>query len=110
MKVELTARHHGVHKLVREAEIPGEFSDYATPLPPDGPRRDEYAINEDALLAALPGEFLPVPAKRVLLAVTDEHGGTGQRGLSRFRDWAKYFDAYTLNLCQPETARSATRA
>ena len=28
-------------------------------------------------------------------------GGTGQSGLSRFRNWAKYFDAYTLNIMKP---------
>ena len=95
MKITLAHRHHGVHKNVSEAEIPGSFSDYATPKPGD---RDDYVIEEERLLAALPEGFLPVPPTRILLAVEDEIGGTGQRGLTHFRDWAKYFDAYCLNL------------
>jgi hypothetical protein len=97
MKVELSHRHYGIHKLVGEADIPGEFGDYATPKPHDV-RTDEWAIDEGKLLAALPDGFLPVPARRVLLGVGDQDGGTGQSGLSRFRDWAKYFDAYMLTL------------
>ena len=101
MKIELTVRHYGIHEPVRETEIPGEFSDYATPKP-DEVRRDEYTIDEDKLIAALPEGFLPAYSRRrVLLAVGDENGGTGQSGLTRFRDWAKYFDAYTLTLMQP---------
>jgi hypothetical protein len=103
MKIELTHRHYGIHKLVREAEIPGVFSDYATPKP-DEIRDGEYAIDEGKLLAALPEGFLPLPARRVLLAVGDEDGGTGQSGLSQFRDWAKYFDAYMLTLLADDAA------
>lgn len=95
MKISLAHRHHGVHHGVTTGEIPGGFSDYAIPKPGS---RDDYMINEDRLLAALPPDFLPVPAARVLLAVVDDTGGTGQRDLTRFRDWAKYFDAYCLNL------------
>lgn len=95
MKITLAHRHHGVHKNVNEVEIPGGFSDYATPKPGG---HDDYVIDEERLLAALPDGFLPVPPTRILLAVEDEIGGTGQRGLTHFRDWAKYFDAYCLNL------------
>jgi hypothetical protein len=101
VKILLDHRHYGVHTAVREAEIPGEFADYATLLPPPRLRPDEYAIDEDALLAALPDGFLPVRPSLVLLAVSDEDGGTGQSGLSVFRNWAKYFDAYTLNIMKP---------
>jgi hypothetical protein len=104
MKIELAKRHYGVHKPVKEAEIPGEFSDYATLMPMPRSRPDEFAIDEDKLLAALPDNFLPVAAKSVLLCVSDEGGGTGQTGLSRFRNWAKYFDAYCLNLMKPQEA------
>jgi hypothetical protein len=97
VKITLAHRHYGVHTQRKEAEIPGTLADYATP---NGPR-DDYSINEDKLLAALPDGFLPVPSNRVLLAVEDEIGGTGQRGLERFRNWAKYFDAYCLNLHKP---------
>jgi hypothetical protein len=98
MKVTLAHRHYGVHRNVAETEIPGSFSDYATPK--SGGDSDDYVINEARLLAALPDDFLPVPSARILLAVEDEIGGSGQRGLTQFRDWAKYFDAYCLNLIQ----------
>lgn len=103
MKITLAHRRYGVHSNVGEAEIPGVFSDYATPKP--GGDRDDFVIDEDRLLAALPDGFLPCPPARILLAVEDEIGWTGQRGLSRFQDWAKYFDAYCLNL--PKTAEVA---
>jgi hypothetical protein len=99
LRITLAHRHYGLHEQVAEALIPGEFSDYATPVPDT---HGDYVIDEDKLLAALPEGFLPVPAKRILLAVDDEIGGTGQRGLSHFKDWAKYFDAYCLNLVLPE--------
>jgi hypothetical protein len=95
VKVTLAHRHYGVHKNVAETEIPGVFSDYATPK---GSDPCDCVIDEDRLLSALPDGFLPVQPARILLAVEDEIGGTGQIGLSQFRDWAKYFDAYCLNL------------
>jgi hypothetical protein len=104
MKIELAHRHYGVHKFVSEAEIPGEFADYATPV--DG-KPDDYVIDEEKLLAALralPDGFLCASPKRTLLVVSDGLGGTGQRGLSQFRDWAKYFDAYVLSLVKAEPA------
>jgi hypothetical protein len=96
VKVTLAHRHYGVHTTRAETEIPGVFGDYATPKP--GADRDDFVIDEDKILAALPVGFLPVAPSRILLAVEDETGGTGQRGLARFRNWAKYFDAYCLNL------------
>lgn len=106
VKIELCHRHYGVHSLVSETEIPGEFGGYATPLPPGNPHRDEYAIDEDKLLAAIPDGFLPVAARSVLLMVGDEDGSTALSGLSRFRPWAKYFDAYSLTIKKPaEEAR-----
>lgn len=109
VKILLDHRHCGIHEPVSETEIAGEFSDYATLMPPPRIRTDEYAIDEDALLAALPEGFLPVPPRRVLLAVSDEDGGTGQSGLSKFRNWAKYFDAYTLNILKPAPDAEADR-
>lgn len=99
MKVTLAHRHYGVHTAVGEAEISGAFSDYATPKPGS---HDDYVIDEDRLLSALPDGFLPVPPARILLVVEDEIGGTGQIGLSRFLDWAMYFDAYCLNLVKED--------
>lgn len=98
MKITLAHRHFGVHKTVKETEVPGDFSDYATTVPDT---HGDYVIAEDKLIAALPDGWLPGPARHILLAVDEEWGGTGQRGLTRFRDWAKYFDAYCLNLEKP---------
>lgn len=94
MKVLLTHRHYGMHELVSEAAVPGEFSAYATATPGV---RDEWAVDEGKLLAALPGKFLPVPPRRILLGVSDgDGGGTAIDGITVFRPWAKYFDAYML--------------
>jgi len=109
VRIVLDHRHYGVHKDVSETEIAGEFADYATLMPPPRIRSDEYAIDEDALLAALPEGFLPAPPRHILLAVSDEDGGTGQSGLSQFRNWAKYFDAYTLNIYKPTPDAEAGR-
>lgn len=109
MKVKLAHRHYGIHTLVREAEIPGDLADYAT-LKPDDIRTDEWAIDEDKLIAALPEGFLPpgTPVRLILLSVGDDDGGAGQSGLSRFRNWAKYFDAYCLTLCKQGTGQCGT--
>lgn len=100
MKVTLSQRHHGRHVPFKEAEIPGQFIDYARNGEPEGGRFwDEcFAFEEDKLIAALPEGFLPVPPSAVLLTVGQDWGGTGQSQLTRFRPWAKYFDAYVLEL------------
>jgi hypothetical protein len=100
MKIILNSRHHGVHSHVRETEIPGQFIDYARNGNPEGRRPwDEcLAFDEDKLITALPDGFLPVPPDRILLTVGKEWGSTGQSQLTRFRPWAKYFDAYVVEL------------
>lgn len=99
MKVTLARRHHGVHEHVKEAEVPGDFAGYATPAGESG---GDYAVSEDKLIAALPAGFLPVPPGRVLLVVADGNSGTGQAGLTRFRNWAKYFDSWVLDIVKSE--------
>ena len=96
MNVRLTSRHYGVHNLRAETTVPGTFADYATPAEPGNADRDDWVIDEDRLLAALPADFLPVPVRRVLLGTEDENGGTAISGTKRFRRWAKYFDAYMI--------------
>jgi hypothetical protein len=107
MNVRLTVRHCGVHDLVDTAEVPGAFTDYATPAEPGNADGDEWVIDEGKLLAALPGGFLPVPVSKVLLGTETEDGGTAISGLKQFRRWAKYFDAYMLWLREPEAAAKA---
>lgn len=101
MKIQLTHRHYGIHTLRKEADIPGDLSDYATVKPCDGGPYDgrEYVIDEDKLAAALPERFLPVAPRRVLVGIDD----TAQVGLKVFHDWGKYFDAYMLWLRTPES-------
>lgn len=97
MKIELSRRRYGVHKLVKECDVPGEFSDYATPIyDREGDERGDFKIDEEKLLAVLPEKFLPVKPEHVLLLVGDEMSSTGQLGLTRFRNWSKYFDAYSV--------------
>src|SRR5690606_2188819 len=113
VKVILRHRHHGLHENVKEAVLPGTFGDYAVPKDEEFSTPDDWRIDEEKLIAALPEGFLPVPPYRILLAVEDEYGGTGQVGLSRFRNWAKYFDAYCLSLMkteEPEKESSAEAA
>lgn len=92
MKIELRKRHLGVHRHIWTIDVAGEFLDYAKPV--DGDNR--FAIDEARLLAAIPVGFLPVESKQILLSVGDGSHGTGQSGLSLFRNWAKYFDSYSL--------------
>jgi len=105
MKVRLHRRHHGVHDLVRETEVPGTFAEWATPGDP-GPGRDWTArirVDEERLVVALPEGFLPVPPSRVLVGVEDEDSGTALSQLTVFRPWGKYFDAYCLWLVMDGT-------
>jgi len=98
MMIELTQRHFGVHNLVADAEIPGAFSDYATvvPAPANAAWSNDWVVDEDKLIAALPDGFLPSEPGRVLLGVSEEDGGTAVGKCARFRSWAKYFDAHML--------------
>lgn len=101
MKVNLRRRHFGVHELLRDCELPGAFADYAAKKP-GGTGPDDCAVDEAKLLGGLPEGFLPISPRRILLTVEDADGGTGQTGLTAFRDWAKYFDAYVVSLVKDE--------
>jgi hypothetical protein len=106
MKVTLYRRHYGVHSRVRESEVAGSFAEWAIQTDPaPGPQwRESLRIREAELIAALPKGFLPVAPGLVLLTVGDATGGTGLVGLQVFRSWAKYFDAYALELTLDESA------
>lgn len=97
MKIVLMSRHYGVHTPVRSAFVEGEFSVYGEDDGCDG-----YKVDEAKLLSVLPEGFLPTTPDTVLLSVIDETGGTGLRGLTHFRNWSKYYDAYVLSLSLDE--------
>jgi hypothetical protein len=106
VKVNLRRRHYGIHEMVRDCDLPGVFADYAT-TKPGSTDPDDCAVDEAKLLGALPEGFLPLSPRRILLTVEDENGGTGQTGLTAFRDWAKYFDAYVVSLVKDEVVTEA---
>lgn len=89
MVVILFHRHHGYSSRIKEAVIPGDFTDYYKGLD---------NIEEKRLLDNLPASFLPTQPQNVLLTVGGETSSTGQRNLKYFRDYEKYFDAYSIEL------------
>lgn len=89
MFIKLSHRHYGVHSFIKELEIPCKFNDVYI---------GEDNINEKLLLEKIPDGWLPTDASKILLCVEDEKYSTGQRGLNKFRNWAKYFDAYVLDI------------
>ena len=89
MYIQLMHRHYGVHKPIKHIEIPCEFSDVYL---------GEDNINEELLLEHIPEGWLPTTPRLILLAVADKYGFTGQYGLEKFHSWAKYFDAYCLDI------------
>lgn len=89
MYIQLMHRHYGLHSPIKHIEIPCEFSEVY--LSNDN-------INEELLLESIPKDWLPTKVENILLAVADKYGSTGQCGLNKFRSWAKYFDAYCLEL------------
>lgn len=95
MKLVLNKRHYGVHSLVKEVEIEGTFRNYAKKI-----GDDDYQINEQKLIESIPKDFLPVDPKNILLTVGESWGSTGQIGLSIFKNWSKYFDCYSIELCK----------
>jgi hypothetical protein len=91
MYIQLSHRHYGVHKPIKHAEIDVDFNAIVL---------GDNHINESALIDAIPEEWLLSPIGLTLLTVADEHGSIGQSGLNHFLNWAKYFDAYVLELCK----------
>lgn len=89
MYIQLMHRHHGFHRPIKHVEIPCTFSDVYL---------GDNNINEELLLEYIPEGWLPTKPSLILLTVADECGSTGQRNLNKFRSWAKYFDAYCLEL------------
>lgn len=89
MYIQLMHRSLGVHSPIKHIEIPCKFEDVYL---------GEDNINEDLLLENIPEGWLPISPSLILLTVCDKYGGSGQYNLDKFRAWAKYFDAYCLEL------------
>lgn len=89
MYIQLMHRHYGVHEPIKHVEIPCEFSEVYL---------GDDNINEELLLKSIPAGWLPTKPEQILLAVATKNWSTGQCKLTKFRSWAKYFDAYCLEL------------
>ena len=100
MRVTLYKRHYGVHSYVKKCYVKGKYTDYLEKLPSKPhDAADNFKVNEELLIQRLPKRFLLVEPSEVLLDVrTDKNGGSGQRGLTHFRNWCKYFDSYSIEL------------
>ncbi len=96
MKVKLMHRTYGIHTPRKEVNIPGKLKDYGRYHRAE----NEWKLDEDKILRLLPKGFLPVKPAQCLLSVADSDGcSSGQyKYVKRFRPWAKYFDAYCLEL------------
>ena len=91
MYIQLYHRSYGVHTPIKHIEIPCDF--HRVYISND-------KIDEELLMSNIPDNWLPVPEDRILLTVGNGNGSTGQCNLSIFRPWAKYFDAYVLELLE----------
>jgi len=89
MYIQLYRRNRGLHTPIKHLEIPCDFESVYL---------SDNNIDEKLLLESIPEGWLPVPSKRILMTVGSENCSTGQYKLSLFRPWAKYFDAYVLEL------------
>lgn len=100
MIVQLYHRTCGKHLNIKDCEIEGSFKKYGrVKQPTTWWAGKEYEItNEEALLAALPKDFLPVDPSKVLILVSEGNSTIGVRDLKIFQPWAKYFDSYSINL------------
>lgn len=90
MYIQLMHRHYGVHEPVKHMELPCTF---------DEVYHGNDIIDEDRLLELIPDDWLPVTPSKILLVAVDDSGcGTGQYNVEHFMVWAKYFDAYVLEI------------
>ena len=87
--IQLYHRSYGLQTPIKHLETPCDFKSVYL---------SDNHINERLLLGSIPVGWLPAPSQMILMTVEDENGSTGQYNLSLFRPWAKYFDAYVLEL------------
>lgn len=89
MYIQLMRRSYGLHEPIKHLEIPCDFSDIYL---------GENNINEDLLLEHIPEGWLQDKPSNVLITVANKNYTTGQYGLKKFKSWAKYFNAYVVEL------------
>ena len=90
MYIQLMRRSYGIHTPIKHLEIPCDFSDIYL---------GENNINEDLLLEHIPKGWLQDKPSNVLITVANNNGSTtGQFKLKKFKSWAKYFNAYVVEL------------
>ena len=99
MKIILFHRHLGLHKLVKQIEIPCSSDEI---ISHQNDKIEPYAINEQKLINLIPEGFLPTSPRDCLIDVYEKTCSYGVGRLKLFRSWAKYFDAYSLCLVPDE--------
>ena len=96
MKLRLYKRHHGIHRFIREEEVPNDLCTVVKK--PCKVRGFEYSIDNEKALADKVGLLFYISPKRILLTVGDDSGSTGVFSCKYFMPWAKYFDAYVIEV------------
>ena len=89
-KMILRPRHHGIHSPIKSLILPhppGRYWD-----------AERERVFEQNILDDIPKGWLPVAPKYILIIISVGRSSTGQRELEIFRPWAKYFDAYCLEI------------
>lgn len=89
MYIQLTYRKYGSYNEIKHIEIPCEFSKVYL---------GEDNIDEKLLFESIPKGWLPTAPRKILLAVADKNGSTGQSNLKAFSSWTKCSDSYVLEL------------
>ena len=96
----LAYRRYGRHNLVKSLEVDFDVTSNIKCKAGSSNRRinNDFIVNEDAILDAIPDGWLPCEPEFCLLMVSDGVWGTGLLHIQKFRSWAKYFDSYSLTI------------
>lgn len=93
----LAQRHFGQHHTIKVFDLPRSFRSYVLKKAKD---YIEPIINEERLIVDLCNFELPVKTKEMLLFVGDNCSSTAISNPKYFRPWGKYFDCYSLTICE----------
>jgi hypothetical protein len=91
-KLVLSSRRHGVHTQVKEIVVDAPLE--ALVKRNMGVKKDEDRVDEKRLLTLIPKGWLPSMPGQILLIV----GNMAVARPVKFRQFGKYFDAYSLSL------------